>query len=224
MKYFLSLIVITLLLNKSYAQTPETANDSLSYALGQDLAKYIKRMDLPLNNSLIIKAINDVLGEKDVLFSEEQRDQVIRSGMQRLQLEKQEAAKNESQKFLDENKKKAGVKVTEEGLQYIVLKEGKGSKPTLDDSVVVHYKGTLSDGKVFDSSYDRSEPLTLTLNSVIEAWKIGLPLMNKGSKYKFFVPYNLGYGEQQSGPIPAYSTLIFEIELLDIKFTDSDVI
>ena len=216
--------MLTFLMSQTKAQSLKTANDSLSYALGQDLAKYIKRMDLPLNNNLIVKAITDVLANKKALYSEEQKDQIIRLGMQRIQLEKQESAKKESQLFLDENKKKPGVHVTQEGLQYIVLKEGSGSKPSLDDSVVVHYKGTLSDGKVFDSSYDRSEPLTLTLNTVIEAWKIGLPLMNKGSKYKFFVPYTLGYGELESGPIPAFSTLIFEIELLDIKFTDSDVI
>jgi len=224
MKYFLSFLATTLIIAHSQAQSPKTSNDSLSYALGQDLAKYIKRMDLPLNNELIIHAISDVLGEKKVLYSDEQKDQIIRLGMQRIQIEKEELAKKASLKFLEENKKKPGVKVTEEGLQYIVLKEGSGSKPSLQDSVVVHYKGTLSDGKEFDNSYERSEPLTLTLNSVIEAWKIGLPMMKKGAKYKFFVPYNLGYGDRESGPIPAFSTLIFEIELLDIKFTNSDVI
>lgn len=119
--------------------------------------------------------------------------------------------------FLAENKKKPNIKVTAEGLQYEVLVEGEGAYPTSSEEVVVHYKGTLIDGEKFDSSYDRNEPLTLNLDRVIEGWKIGIPLMRIGSKYKFYVPYNLAYGERATGSIPAFSTLIFEVELLGVK-------
>ena len=124
--------------------------------------------------------------------------------------------KRPGEEFLEQNKKRAEVKVTEEGVQYEILREGDGAQPTAESEVEVHYRGTLIDGTQFDSSYDRNEPIKLYLNRVIEGWKIGIPLMKVGSKYKFYVPQHLGYGERDSGPIPPYSTLIFEVELLNI--------
>ena len=121
-------------------------------------------------------------------------------------------------KFLEENKSKPGVKVTESGLQYKVIKEGKGAKPTATDNVKVHYHGTLIDGTVFDSSVDRGEPISFPLNGVIAGWTEGVQLMSVGSKYKFFIPYTLAYGERGAGEaIKPYSTLIFEVELLGIE-------
>ena len=121
------------------------------------------------------------------------------------------------EKFLEENKSKDGVKVTESGLQYIVLKEGTGEKPTAESTVKVHYHGTLTDGTVFDSSVDRGEPTEFGVGQVIRGWTEGLQLMPVGSKYKFFVPQDLGYGARQAGEkIKPYSTLIFEVELLEI--------
>jgi FKBP-type peptidyl-prolyl cis-trans isomerase FklB len=120
------------------------------------------------------------------------------------------------EKFLEENKLKEGIIVTESGLQYEVLKMGKGKKPAATDKVKVHYHGTLIDGKVFDSSVERGEPIVFGLNQVIKGWTEGVQLMPLGSKFRFYIPQDLGYGAQAAGDIPPYSTLIFEVELIDI--------
>lgn len=126
-------------------------------------------------------------------------------------------AREEGERFLAENQLREEVIVTESGLQYEVITLGKGKRPTAEDRVKVHYHGTLIDGTVFDSSVDRGEPITFGLNQVIKGWTEGVQLMPVGSKYKFYIPYNLAYGERGAGSIPPYSTLIFEVELLDIE-------
>lgn len=124
--------------------------------------------------------------------------------------------KAQGEEFLAANKLREGVITTESGLQYEVIKEGKGPKPTADSKVKVHYHGTLIDGTVFDSSVDRGEPIEFSLNQVIKGWTEGVQLMSVGSKYKFYIPQDLGYGSRATGQIPPYSTLIFEVELLGI--------
>ena len=118
--------------------------------------------------------------------------------------------------YLSENARREAVTTTDSGLQYEVLEEGSGPKPSLSESVTVHYKGELLDGTVFDSSYDRGEPISFRLGQVIPGWKEGLQLMPVGSKYKFTIPSELGYGPRGSGPIPPNSVLIFHVELLGI--------
>jgi FKBP-type peptidyl-prolyl cis-trans isomerase len=129
-----------------------------------------------------------------------------------------EAQKNkeDGEKFLENNKKDSNVKVTASGLQYKVVTEGKGVKPNPTDKVKVHYRGTLLDGTVFDSSYERGQPIEFELNKVIKGWTEGLQLMTVGSKYILYIPYDLAYGTRGNGSIKPYSTLIFEVELLDV--------
>ena len=198
-------------------QQKMSSNDSLSYALGMDIGEMVKKMEINLNNKLFAQAITDVLEGKKLQIDSELKNGIIQAGMTRIQEEKTAALKKAGQDFLLNNKKDKNVIETPEGVQYIVLKKGEGEKPSASDTVKVHYLGKLTNGEQFDSSYDRGEPATLSLDDVVEGWKIGIPLMNVGSKYRFFIPYNLGYGENRSGPIPAYSTLIFEVELLEVK-------
>jgi FKBP-type peptidyl-prolyl cis-trans isomerase len=138
--------------------------------------------------------------------------------MEQKQKEAGEKNKTEGTKFLEENKNKPGVKTTASGLQYKVIKDGTGPQPKATDMVTVNYRGTLIDGTEFDSSYKRGQPATFPLNGVIKGWTEGLQLMKVGSKYQFFVPSNLAYGERSVGPdIAANATLIFEVELQDVK-------
>jgi FKBP-type peptidyl-prolyl cis-trans isomerase len=140
--------------------------------------------------------------------------------MQNRQAEKMKAmySKNiaDGEKFLADNKKRDGVQETTSGLQYEVITMGTGAKPSPTDVVRVHYTGTLADGTKFDSSLDRGEPAEFGVNQVIQGWQEGIQLMPAGSKFKFYIPYELGYGENGTGPIPPYSTLVFEVELLEI--------
>jgi len=125
--------------------------------------------------------------------------------------------KEDGAKFLQENLKRDGVEFTASGLQYEVLREGNGKSPTARNSVEVHYKGTFIDGEQFDSSYDRGQTIKFSLMGVIAGWTEGLQLMKEGAKYKFYIPYHLAYGEDGIGPIPGYSALIFEVELIKVQ-------
>ncbi|TDQ07655.1 FKBP-type peptidyl-prolyl cis-trans isomerase [Pedobacter metabolipauper] len=193
--------------------------DSASYSLGLTMAGRMKSDGLTtLNYPLLMRGLQDALESKTPLLNEERGQQAINNLFGGIA--KQKFAPNiaEGKTFLENNKKQAGVKVTASGIQYVVLAEGTGIKPVATDTVLVHYKGTLLNGKQFDSSYDRGEPLSLPLNRVITGWTEGMQLMSTGSKYKFFIPYNLAYGERGAGAdIPPYSTLIFEIELLKVN-------
>jgi FKBP-type peptidyl-prolyl cis-trans isomerase FklB len=126
-------------------------------------------------------------------------------------------AKEESIKFLQDNLKRVNVEATASGLQYEVIRAGSGKTPSASNTVEVHYKGTFIDGTTFDSSYDRGQTIEFRLNGVIAGWTEGLQLMQEGAHYKFFIPYHLAYGEGGVGPIPGYSTLIFDVELIKVK-------
>ncbi|MBD1429994.1 MULTISPECIES: FKBP-type peptidyl-prolyl cis-trans isomerase [Sphingobacterium] len=195
----------------------KTSNDSLSYALGIDVAKNLKNAGFDVSTEVFHKGLVAALKEEKLLLTEEQNMDIIQGELVKAYEKKNAELKKPGEDFLAKNKARPEVKVTPEGVQYEVLKEGDGPQATADSEVEVHYKGTLMDGTQFDSSYDRNESLTLDLNRVIEGWKIGIPLMKVGSKYKFYIPYNLAYGERATGSIPAFSALIFEVELLGIK-------
>ena len=202
----------------------KTELDSVSYAIGMDVARNVKTNVSEIDSELFIQGYMNVLDSTNILIKEEDCQSILSAYFQKKQAEnmkkQQEEAEKEKvvgEKFLEANKTKSGVKITESGLQYIVLKEGTGTKPTAESTVKVHYHGTLIDGTVFDSSVDRGEPTTFGVGQVILGWTEGLQLMSVGSKYKFFIPQDLGYGARQAGEkIKPYSTLIFEVELLEI--------
>jgi FKBP-type peptidyl-prolyl cis-trans isomerase FklB len=144
--------------------------------------------------------------------------EATKSKQDALRAEMGKSSKKDGESFLTKNKNKPGVKTTASGLQYIAIKEGNGERPTAESTVIAHYEGTLINGKVFDSSYKKGQPLEFPLNGVIKGWTEGLQLMQVGAKYKFYIPYDLGYGERGAGrDIPPYSTLIFTVELKGIK-------
>jgi FKBP-type peptidyl-prolyl cis-trans isomerase/outer membrane lipoprotein-sorting protein len=198
--------------------------DSMSYCLGinvgTDFAKNIKGIPGGKSNKdLLINGFATALNEEKGLIDTLNATVYFKKYIEKAQLKENAIKIEDEEKFLTENKTKIGVITTVSGLQYIVLVPKNGIKPNATDSVKVHYVGTLVDGTKFDSSIDRGEPITFPLNQVIPGWTEGVQLMSVGSKYKFFVPYKLGYGEKGAGngAIPGFSTLIFEVELLDIK-------
>jgi FKBP-type peptidyl-prolyl cis-trans isomerase FklB len=192
--------------------------DKVSYSIGIGFGSNLARQNVEINPDALIAGVKDAIAGKPQL-TQDQMKEVMTAFEKDLQA-KQKAAgeKNgaEGAKFLEENKKKEGVKTTASGLQYKVIKEGTGTQPKATDTVTVNYRGTLIDGKEFDSSKP-GQPMPLPLNGVIKGWTEGLQLMKTGAKYQLFVPPALAYGERPVGPIPANSTLIFEVELLEAK-------
>jgi len=193
--------------------------DSLSYTLGMDIGENFKRESIEVNYDAFMTGFRHVNEEKDALLTKAERDQTIRNLQQSLRKQQQERAENnvtEGKAFLESNKANPGVTETPTGLQYRVINEGDGESPTASDQVKVHYKGTLIDGTEFDSSYGRGEPATFRVNGVIKGWQEGIQLMKVGAKFEFFIPSSLAYGPRPSPKIPANSTLVFEVELLNI--------
>lgn len=203
---------------KPPAPVLSSALDSLSYALGMIDATFFKSQGVDtINYALMNKGFDEVLKEKKTLLTNQQADMTVREQLQAFMRKKSQGAIDEGEKFLAENKKRDGVKATPSGLQYEVLKLGTGPKPSDTSTVKVHYEGFLINGKKFDSSRDRGEPISFALNQVIKGWTEGVQLMPVGSRFKFYIPYTLGYGEQGAGgSIPGGSALIFDVELIDI--------
>ena len=217
-------IVFSLFISGLWAQNQMSKMDSVSYNLGILIAQNLKRQGLgEVNPTQLAKGVADALAGVSVDLAK--CNESVSEYLQAMQVQKaKENAKKfegniaEGKKFLDENKKRPGVVTTASGLQYEVLKPGTGAKPTAKDKVTVHYHGTLLDGSIFDSSVNRGQPATFGVTQVIQGWVEGLQLMPLGAKYKFFIPYDLGYGDQGAGEdIGPYSTLVFEVELLKIN-------
>lgn len=210
-----------------------TEVDSVSYALGLDMANKIKMNFDDMDQDLFVQGFKNGMDSTNLLVESKDINNILRAFFQKKQQEKMKQMQEEQAKkaeaefgdnkkageeFLAANKAKDGVKVTESGLQYIVLKEGEGDAPTANSRVKVHYHGTLIDGTVFDSSVERGEPTEFGVGQVIKGWTEGLQLMKSGAKYKFFIPQELAYGAQQRGQhIKPFSALVFEVELLEIK-------
>ena len=199
--------------------------DKVSYALGIGIGRQLSQMGAAdLNIDDFAQAIKDVIAG-DLKLGDAEAQQIVQEFFAKQEekqkaeaAEKGKAAKQDGEKILAENGKKEGVITTASGLQYQVLREGNGQSPKATDTVECHYEGTLIDGTKFDSSYDRGQTATFPLNQVIAGWTEGLQLMKEGGKYRFFIPYELGYGERGAGAsIPPFSTLVFDVELVSVK-------
>lgn len=192
--------------------------DSVSYSLGVLFAQNLKQQGMSeVDTESLAQGFSDALAGTPTI-DVQRANAMVQQHFQSLAAKKGAAAKGEGEAFLAENAKRPEVQVTDSGLQYEVLKPGTGASPTETQTVKVHYHGTLIDGTVFDSSVDRGETIEFPLNRVISGWTEGLQLMQEGAKYRFYIPYNLAYGERGSQPkIPPYAALVFEVELFEVK-------
>lgn len=197
--------------------------DSVAYAFGISIGEDLKRAGIEqVNTEVLAMAVAQALTGDETNFDPALVRELITQTVTVAKQQMDERLKNDAQAFMESNQAKEGVNVTASGLQYEVIRDGEGEKPTTIDTVTVHYRGQLSDGKVFDSSYDRGEPITFALGRVITGWQEGLQLMSAGAHYRIVVPYELAYGEQGAPPdIPPFSPLVFEIELIAVKKADA---
>ncbi len=216
--------VVTILLlflgSNMFGQKLKNDVDSASYALGINLADNLIKSGLngvDFDVDILAEAFKNRLNETEILIGDREAQSFLNSFYKRVIEKKAEKGIEIEKSFLLENKKRKGVTETESGIQYEIIKKGKGKKPFAHSKVKVHYVGTLENGKEFDNSYKRDNPLVIRLNSVIKGWEEGVQLMKVGAKYKFYIPSALGYGKRGAGSdIPPNSLLIFEIELLEI--------
>jgi FKBP-type peptidyl-prolyl cis-trans isomerase len=202
----------------------DTDMQKASYAIGQQLGQNLKGQNIEIDVDVLATSIKHVMASKESQMKPEE----MQAAIMKLQELVGQKAKEDGEKqkaaglaFLEKNKTEPGFKVTSSGLQYSVVTEGSGKSPTLNDTVVAHYKGTLIDGKVFDSSYDRGQPAEFPVGGVIKGWTEALQMMKKGGKMKLAIPSELAYGESGRPGIPPNSVLLFDVELVDIKTADA---
>jgi FKBP-type peptidyl-prolyl cis-trans isomerase len=197
----------------------DTTEKKFSYTIGQQIGQNLKAQGIKVDTNVLAASIDEAIAGKEGRLTPEEMQKVMQD-MQNELIEKRKVEGEENQKkaakFLEENKTKEGVKVTASGLQYKVVSEGSGPKPKETDTVEVHYKGTLVDGTEFDSSYKRNQTAKFPVRGVIPGWTEGLQMMSKGSKYHFYIPPELAYGERGRPSIPPNSVLVFEVELIDV--------
>lgn len=199
--------------------------DKVSYALGLGIGRQLSQMGADnLDIDDFAKAIKDILSGNEPAVDDAEAQTLVKDFFEKQEAKQRAAAaekfkdtKEKGEKYLAENAKKEGVVTLPSGLQYQIIKEGNGRKPKATDKVKCHYEGMLIDGTLFDSSIQRGEPATFPLNGVIAGWTEGLQLMQEGAKYRFFIPYNLGYGEHGAGAsIPPFAALVFDVELIEV--------
>jgi FKBP-type peptidyl-prolyl cis-trans isomerase FklB len=228
MKYVLTTILsIGLLFSYCFAAENPALKDQKgkeSYSLGFQFGQSLKAQGLDIDLEVYTSGIKDALGGKNPSLSQEEMRKAISDLQNRIMAARQKEIKEIAERnlaagkaFLEENKKKEGIKTLPSGLQYKVAAEGSGKTPKAADNVTVNYKGTLIDGTEFDSSYKRGKPATFQADRVIKGWTEALQLMKEGSKWQLFIPPELGYGSRGAGPIAPNSTLIFEVELISVK-------
>ncbi len=220
----LLLLSVALVACNQQQQEPEAAvtsleseQDKYSYGLGMMIGERVLKQYEDVDYDLLLAGIKAQHQSETTLLSLEEAGEALNAYMEKAFAAQSEANKKRGEDYLKANAGKEGVTTTESGLQYKVLTQGDGAKPAATDQVTVHYRGTLIDGTEFDSSYSRGEPTSFALNQVIPGWTEGVQLMSVGSKYQFFIPYELAYGERGAGgSIGPFETLIFEVELLEI--------
>ena len=229
MKYLSILIVFVIIVACNQGGQEVTSLDDdqqkISYSIGADIGKNLKMGVYPIDVVALAQGVKDRLEDNELLLTEEEMKEMInlyrkeaQAAQQKAKTEQGETNMAEGEKFLEENKNQEGVVVLPSGLQYKVLEEGSGKSPKATDNVKVHYRGTLINGKEFDSSYKRNQPAEFAVNRVIKGWTEGLQLMKEGSKWMFYIPSELAYGARGAGAdIGPNATLIFEVELLEIK-------
>ena len=221
----LCLVALTTQLSAQKKPTLTTEKDKVSYIIGTDIAKNLKKQGIDIDPELLFKGLKDAFTDQKLLLSDEEIQQVMSAFQQEMMAQQSKKAgelaeknQKEGEAFLAANKKKDSVITLPSGLQYKVIAEGAGKMPTLNDTVTTNYRGTLIDGTEFDNSYKRGEPATFPVSGVIPGWTEALQHMKVGAKWQLFVPSNLGYGERGAGQtIGPNATLIFEVELLSIK-------
>jgi FKBP-type peptidyl-prolyl cis-trans isomerase FklB len=204
---------------KEASNVLQTSVEKFSYALGMTIGENFLEAGLDsVNTDFLLRGINDVIKQQSKLLTPEEAYMVIQEFIGKAEQQKSAINQEVEQKFLDQNKKRAGVKTTASGLQYEILEQGSGPLPTIVDEVTVHYHGTLMDGTVFDSSVERDDPMTFPVTSVIPGMQEALLMMPVGSKWKLYVPSELAYGETGAGGvIDPYAPLVFEVELIKIE-------
>lgn len=224
MRLFITTIAVLSFVSVTFGEDKaqlKDLKDKVSYSVGLNVGANFKKQGQELNPDALLAGLKDALSGKTPALSENEMKETMQAWSKQME-DKQKAAgdKNaaEGTKFLADNKKKDGIKTTASGLQYKVMKEGSGAQPKDTDTVTVNYRGTLINGTEFDSSYKRGQPATFPVNGVIKGWTEALQLMKTGSKYQLFIPADLAYGARAVGPdITPNSTLIFEVELLEVK-------
>jgi len=220
-------LAVLIFTTNTWATELDTEQKKLGYIIGMDIGKSLRDQGTEVDLDSLVDAIRATYNNEELAMTAEEAGQVRKEYIEKMQAEKAAEAATAGQanlvagqKFLAENATKEGVQTTASGLQYKVETMGTGAKPVATDTVKVHYRGTLLDGTEFDSSYARNEPISFALNRVIPGWTEGVQLMPVGSKFMFYIAPDLAYGEGGGGPIPPNSTLVFEVELLDIETSE----
>jgi len=220
-------LAVLIFTTNTWATELDTEEKKLGYIIGMDIGKSLRDQGTEVNLDSLVEAIRATYNDEELAMTAEEAGQVRKEYIEKMQAQKAAEAATAGQanlvagqKFLAENATKEGVQTTASGLQYKVETMGTGAKPVATDTVKVHYRGTLLDGTEFDSSYARNEPISFALNRVIPGWTEGVQLMPVGSKFMFYIAPDLAYGEGGGGPIPPNSTLVFEVELLDIQASE----
>lgn len=224
-KSFILIFTLVFLATGCQSKNIETQKQKVSYSIGWDIGNNLKQQSIEVDADILTAGLSDALSAKKSRLTQDEMRTTMTEFQQNLQKQRMEKSEADSKKnktegdaFLKENKSKPGVKTTASGLQYKIIKDGKGKKATAKDTVTVNYEGKLTDGKVFDSSYQRGQPATFPVTGVIPGWTEALQLMKEGSTYELYIPSELAYGERGAGgTIGPNATLIFKVELLKVE-------